>query len=63
MSILDTPIGAGKPYLVKCDGNPFIGFDDKKDAESYIDMMKKCTKGGKKEPAYCALRSWNIEHR
>ena len=61
-SILDTPIGNNKPYLVKCDGNPFIGFDTREQAESYVKMQKDSVKGGK-QPTYASLRNWTIEKR
>ena len=57
------PIGNNKKYLVKCDGNPFIGYDKLEDAQAYVDMQKGSKKGNNRDPSYAATRNWAIETR
>ena len=46
------------------DGSPFAGFDERKDAEGYINMMKTCKKGGTGQVlAACANHNWEIKER
>jgi hypothetical protein len=63
MANINPPIGADKKFLVRCNGNPFAGFDTAKDAEQYIEMHKTKLKPGKKEPAYAATCNWSVEER
>ena len=64
MNLNNTPIGANKKFLVTMDGSPFAGFDERKDAEGYINMMKTCKKGGSGQVlAACANHNWEIKER
>lgn len=60
----EVPVGANKKFLVLMDGNPFAGFDERRDAEGYVGMMKGCIKGGKGNvPAACATKNWSVVER
>jgi hypothetical protein len=44
-NIMNTHIGANKPYLITFNGNPFAGADSRQEAEAMIANYRKVPKG------------------
>lgn len=59
LSFWNLPVGHNRPYLVTCNGAPCAGYDNRQDAEVYIDMQRRSRSKGKKSAA--AEMTWDIK--
>ncbi len=55
-------IGGGKRYLISCDGKPFAGYDNRKDAEMARDMYSKNVRGPT-NPSANTKATWSISEQ
>jgi hypothetical protein len=61
--LFSTPVGAGKRFLVLCDGKPFAGFDGRPAAAAYVAQQKEKLNHNKGGPAMAAKCAWLIKDR